>query len=154
MPLRFMLVMAEMLALAQAGAFLPAPAAAFPQGGPTYQSDCTYNGAVKSCAVLLPEDPSTETDNTVLIHWLDGDITSVWFLSGGSTQVGAKVILNRNKRGRITQALRQGDGRQRLHVRSETGNQLSFTVPPAMEQPLPHPAPITLEPSEAEEKGL
>ena len=153
MPLRFMPVMAGMLALAQAGASLPAPAAAFPQG-PAYQSDCTYNGVVKSCAVLLPEDPSTETDNTVLIHWLDGDITSVWFLSGGSTQVGAKVILNRNKRGRITHALRQGDGRQQLHVRSETGNQLSFTLPPAMEQPLPQPAAVPLEPSEAEEKGL
>ena len=153
MPLRFMLVMAGMLALAKAGAFFPAPAAAYPQG-PAYQSDCTYNGVVKSCAVLLPEDPSTETDNTVLIHWLDGDITSVWFLSGGSTQVGAKVILNRNKRGRITQALRQGDGRQRLHVRSETGNQLSFIVPPAMEQPAPHLAPIPLEPSEAEGEGL
>ena len=153
MPLGFMLVMAGMLALAKAGAFLPAPAAASPQGS-AYQSDCTYNGVVKSCAVLLPEDPSTETDNTVLIHWLDGDITSVWFLSGGSMQVGAKVILNRNKRGRITQALRQGDGRQRLHVRSETGNQLSFIVPPAMEQPPSHLAPTPLEPSEAEGKGL
>ena len=145
MPLRLMLVMAGVLALAKAAALLPAPAAP-PQGGRTYEPDCTYNGVVQSCAVRLPEDPSTETDNTVLIHWLDGDITSVWFLSSGSTQVGAKVILNRNKRGRITQALRMEDGCQRLHIQSETGNQLSFLLPPTLEQPLPGPAAVPLQP--------
>ncbi|MXW40935.1 MAG: hypothetical protein F4Z75_07335 [Synechococcus sp. SB0668_bin_15] len=59
----------------------------------------------------------------------------MWFLSNGSTGVGAKVILNHNKRGRVTHASQLEDGRQRLHVKSETGNQLSFIVPPP--QPLP-----------------
>ena len=125
-------IIAGTLALAKATAFLPVLTASHQDI--TYQRDCTYNEVVKSCAVLLPEDPATETDNTVLIHWLDGDITSVWFLNNGSTQVGAKVILNHNKRGRITRVSQLENGRQRLHVKSETGNQLSFLAPPTMGQ--------------------
>lgn len=128
MPLRFILVIAGILALAKATALWPA-SAAIPQVA-THQPDCTYNGAVKFCMVSFPEDPAVMTDHTVLIHWLDGDVTSVWFLSNGSTGVGAKVILNHNKRGRVTHASQLEDGRERLHVKSETGNQLSFIVPP------------------------
>ena len=132
---RFILVVVGTLALAKATALWPA-SAAIPQAA-THQPDCTYNGVMKFCVVSFPEDPAVVTDHTVLIHWLDGDITSVWFLSNGSTDVGAKVILNHNKRGRVTHASQLEDGRQRLHVKSETGNQLSFIVPPL--QPLPGP---------------
>lgn len=136
MTFRFTLVIAATLALAKATALWPA-SAAIPQAAATHQPDCTYNGVVKFCVVSFPEDPAVVTDHTVLIHWLDGDITSVWFLSNGSTDVGAKVILNHNKRGRVTHASQLEDGRQRLHVKSETGNQLGFIVPPL--QPLPGP---------------
>ena len=120
--------MAGTLALAQATALCPDLAASPPAAA--HQLDCTYNGIVQACVVAAPEDDAAMTDNTVLIHWLDGDLTSVWFLSRGSTQVGAKVILNHNKRGRITQAVPLEGGGQRLHVQSETGNQLSFILPP------------------------
>ena len=134
MPRKLIPLMAGVLALAEAMA--PRPAPGFTAQGSTHQQDCTYNGAVQSCVVTLPEDSSAITDNTVLIHWLeDGDVTSVWFLSGGSTQVGAKVILNHNKRGRITQVVPLEDGCQRLHVKSETGNQLSFIAPPLQPRP-------------------
>ena len=136
--------MAGAMALAKATALWLAPAS-YPQA-PAYQPDCTYNGVMRSCTVLLPEDPSTETDNTVLVHWPDGDITSVWFLSDGSTAVGAKVILNHNKRGRITQVSSLEDGRQRLHVKSETGNRLSFLMPSTMGQPLASPDAVPLQP--------
>ena len=135
MPLRFILVIVGALALAKATALWPV-SAAIPQAA-THQPDCTYNGVVKFCVVSFPEDPAVVADHTVLIHWLDGDITSVWFLSNGSTDAGAKVILNHNKRGRVTHASQLEDGRQRLHVKSETGNQLSFITPPS--QPLPGP---------------
>ena len=144
MPLRFILFMAGTLALAKASALWPALAASPP--GSAYQPDCIYNGVVKSCAVLVSDHSSAMTDNTVLIHWLDGDITSVWFLGGGSTQVGAKVILNHNKRGRVTQAVRLQDGRLRLHVKSETGNRLGFILPPTIGQPLPGPDAAPLQP--------
>lgn len=145
MPLRLILVIAGgTLALVKATTLWPALAASPPSS--TYQPDCTYNGVVQSCMVMLSEDSSAMTDNTVLIHWLDGDITSVWFLSDGSTQVGAKVILNHNKRGRITQVVPLEDGCQRLHVKSETGNQLSFILPLATDQPLPGPGTVLLQP--------
>ena len=128
MPHRFTLAIAGTLALAKAAALWLVPAA-YPV------PDCTYNREARSCVVSLPEDPSTMPDHTVLIRWPDGDVTSVWFLSKGSTEAGAKVILNRNKRGRITQVLQMEDGRQRLHVRSETGNRLSFTLPPTESMP-------------------
>lgn len=145
MPLRLILIIAGTLALAKATALWPALAFT-PQQGSTDQPDCTYNGVVQSCVVMLSEDSSAMTDNTVLIHWLDGDVTSVWFLSGGSTQVGAKVILNHNKRGRITQAVPLEDGCRRLHVKSETGNQLSFILPPTTDQLLPNPDTVPLQP--------
>ncbi|WP_143324619.1 hypothetical protein [Candidatus Synechococcus spongiarum] len=85
----------------------------------------------------FPEDSAVVADHTVLIHWLDGDVTSVRFLSNGSTDVGAKVILNQNKRGRVTHASQLAAGCQRLHVKSETGNQLSFIVPSPQPQPGP-----------------
>ena len=127
-------------ALVKATALGPALAASPPIS--TYQPDCTYNGVVQSCQVVISEASSSAmADNTALIYWLDGDITSVWFLSGGSQQEGAKVILNHNKRGRITQAVPLEDGRQRLHVKSETGNQLSFIVPSPQPQPRPDADP-------------
>ena len=127
MTFRFTLVMAATLALARATA--PWPAMAASPASATYGPDCTYNGVVQSCLVVASEDSSAMTDDTVLIHWLDGEVTSVWFLSDGSTDVGAKVILNHNKRGRITQVVPLEDGSRRLHVKSETGNQLSFILP-------------------------
>ena len=141
MPYRFILVIAGTLALAKAVAFWLVPA-----GHPQATPDCTYNGEVRSCVVSLPEDLSAMPDHTVLIRWPDGDITSVWFLSHGSTAVGAKVILNHSKRGRITQALQLEDGRQRLHVKSETGNQLSFILPPSTVPSLPAPDGAPLQP--------
>lgn len=144
MPRRLILVVAGTLALAKATVLWPALAASPPSA--TYQPDCTYNGAVQSCAVVLPEDSSAMTDNTVLIHWLDGGITSVWFLSDGSTQAGAKVILNHNKRGRITQVVPLEDGGRRLHVKSETGNQLSFILLSTTDPPLPDPGAVPLQP--------
>jgi len=118
------------------------PALAAPPPGSTYQPDCTYNGAVQSCVVAAQGDSSEMADNTILVHWLDGDITSVQFLGNGSTQVGAKVILNHNKRGHITQAVPLEEGRLRLHVKSETGNRLSFILPTTINQPLPGPDPV------------
>ena len=145
MPLRLILVIAGgTLALVKGTILWPALAAS-PQSS-THQPDCSYNGVVQSCMVMLSEDSSAMTDNTVLIHWLDGDVTSVWFLSDGSTQVGAKVILNHNKRGRITQVVPLEDGCRRLHVKSETGNQLSFILPPTTDQPLPGPGAVLLQP--------
>ena len=146
MPLRFkfILVIVGTVALAKATALWTVPAA-YPEA-PTHHPDCTYNGDVKFCVASLPEDPSAVTDHTVLIHWLDGEITSVWFLSDGSTEVGAKVILNHNKRGRIIQVSQLEDGRQRLHVKSETGNQLSFLMPPTINPPLPSPVAAPLQP--------
>ena len=128
MPFQLILLMMGVMALLKATALWSMPAPSL-QKAPTYQPDCTYNREVKFCVVRLPEDPSTEPNHTLLIHWLDGDITSVWFLSGGSTETGARVILNHNKRGRISQAVPLEEGGHRLHVKSETGNQLSFIVP-------------------------
>ena len=127
MTFRFTLVIVATLALAKAT--VPWPAMATSPSSATYEPDCTYNGVVQSCVVMVSEDSSAMTDNTVLIHWLDGEVTSVWFLSDGSTDVGAKVILNHNKRGRITQVVPLEDGGRRLHVKSETGNQFSFILP-------------------------
>ncbi|MCY4172489.1 MAG: hypothetical protein OXF25_00095 [Cyanobacteria bacterium MAG CAR3_bin_5] len=139
MLLRLILLMAGgTLALVKATALWPALAA--PPPSSASQPDCTYNGVVQSCVVVL-EDSSEMTDNTVLVHWLDGDVTSVWFLSDGSTQEGAKVILNYNKRGRITKVVPLEDGRLQLHVKSETGNRLSFILPTPADLPLPGPDP-------------
>ena len=132
------------LALVKATALWPALAA--PPPSSTYQPDCTYNGVVRSCVVVALEDSSEMTDSTVLVHWPDGDVTSVWFLSDGSTQEGAKVILNYNKRGRVTQVVPLEAGLLRLHVKSETGNRLSFILPPATDQPLPGPAAVPPQP--------
>ena len=137
----FIPAIAGTLALAKATAVWLVPAG-YPQATP----DCTYNGEVKSCVVSFPEDPSDLPDHTVLIHWPDGDVTSVWFLGDGSTEVGAKVILNHNKRGRVSQVLQLEDGRQRLHVKSETGNQLSFLVSPTIHQLPPGPDAAPLQP--------
>ena len=132
MPLRPILVVAGTLALAKAAALWPASAASPPIS--TYQPDCTYNGVAQSCRVVVSEESCDRTGATALIYWLDGEVTSVWFLSKGSRQMDAKVILNCDKRGRVTQAVPLEDGGQRLHVKSETGNQLSFILPPPPEQ--------------------
>ena len=140
MPLRPIPVVAGTLALAKATALWPALAASPPVS--TYQPDCTYNGIVQSCRVVVAEDSCDRTGNTALIYWLDGEVTSVWFLSKGSRQVDGKVILNCDKRGRITQVVPLEDDGQRLHVKSETGNQLSFIVPPPpQQQPNPDAGP-------------
>lgn len=146
MRLKLILVIVGTLTLAQATYPLGSALATSPQEIPTDQHNCTYNGVAKSCVVTLLDDPCVAANHTVLIHWMDGEITSVWFLSNGSTQVEAKVILNHNKRGRITQSVRLEDGRQRLHVKSETGNQLIFILPPTIIRPCPGPDADPLQP--------
>lgn len=93
-----------------------------------YQPSCTYNGDVSECVVRFPGEDCGENDQTALIYWADGDMTTVWFLSNGSRQADARVILNNDKRGRIVKTLSLADGQQRLYVKSETGNQLSFVL--------------------------
>lgn len=93
-----------------------------------YQPSCTYNGDVSECVVRFPGEACGENDQTALIYWADGDMTTVWFLSNGSRQADARVILNNDKRGRIVKTLPLEDGQQRLYVRSETGNRLSFVL--------------------------
>ena len=93
-----------------------------------YQPSCTYNGDASQCVVRFPGVDCGENDQTALIYWADGGVTTVWFLSNGSRQTDAKVILNNDKRGRIFKTLSLEGGQQRLYVKSETGNQLSFIL--------------------------
>jgi len=143
MGFRSILCMMGVLAMAEASALAsPCP---LNQHHPVHKPDCTYNKSLSYCVVRWPEETCQEKENTLLIHWLDGDITSLWFLSNGAHQEGSKVILNHNKRGRITKVVLQEDGRQRLHVKSETGNQLSFLLP-MPKLPLISPAADPLQP--------
>jgi hypothetical protein len=95
-----------------------------------YDQICYYNGEPRKCDVnhgyRIPLAKGSDVD----IHWGDGEVTTVRYLSNGPLRRGSGVIINGNTRGTIESIFNNTRGGAEIDnyatVRSQTGKTFSY----------------------------